>query len=258
MKKLFFTVALGGLSFLTFPQISPTAISNYNTKKDTTGKQRPKQTQIPISTMTNTTTIPTSTPPNTNMTTTTPTNTDNNYNQSLTLEELNKKVANLEYQLKVLSSRLPYANVAFVTVVADESNLEGATPDHPDRFKSIRIDNPLCNGNPDVKIFAIREMNDRYSISRIQYSSADGYWHIYGSTVSNPGLNPLKYDTWQNGFNQEFSTIKQYDNFEDFIRQGSFVWAFPTIMRKGDAIELIIVKELPNYNPALYNKSTGQ
>ncbi|HYM93860.1 MAG TPA: hypothetical protein VET23_06960, partial [Chitinophagaceae bacterium] len=171
---------------------------------------------------------------------------------------LTKKVAGLEASLDALNKRIPFENMAYVTVVADENNLEGASAQYPDRYKSMRIDNPLCNGNPKAKIFITREVNGRFDISRITYNSQDGYWHLFPSTVSNITMSPKEIETLKNGYNQEVTLIKDYDNFEDFVKNGSFLWAYPTILRTGDAVQLLIFTDLPNYNPAIYQKVTNQ
>src|ERR1051326_8790635 len=114
-----------------------------------------------------------------------------------------------EASINALNKRLPFENMAFVTIVADEKNLEGETVAHPDRYKSLRIDNPLCNGNPKAKIFAIQEVRDRFSIWHIDYNPKDGYWREFPSTISNVGISPIQIlnEGQKNGYGQDVAAV---------------------------------------------------
>jgi hypothetical protein len=255
MKKLFLTVVSAFLLITSFSQVQ-----RRGEKTNTTDTARKGKTStVPISTMSNTMNVTTN--PSLNNAATTVNNTNNNTNnnnQPMTLEELTKKVESLPASLDALNERIPFENMAYVTVVADASNLEGASAQYPDRYKSMRIDNPLCNGNPKAKIFATREVNGRFDIFRITYNSQDGYWHLFPSTVSNITMSPKEIEYFKNGYNQDATVIKDYDNFEDFVKKGSFLWAYPTILRTGDAVQLLIFTDLPKYNPAIYQRPANQ
>jgi hypothetical protein len=77
---------------------------------------------------------------------------------------------------------------------------------------------------------------------------------LFPATVSDLQISPLEIVYQKNGYGQDATVIKQYDNFEDFVKKGSFLWAYPAILRRGDSFQLLIFTDLPNYNPAIYQR----
>jgi hypothetical protein len=77
---------------------------------------------------------------------------------------------------------------------------------------------------------------------------------LFPATVSDLQISPLEIVYQKNGYGQDATVIKQYDNFEDFVKKGSFLWAYPAILRRGDSFQFLIFTDLPNYNPAIYQR----
>ncbi len=177
-------------------------------------------------------------------------------NGSLTLEELNKKVADLELQIKSISNKLPFGNMTIAEIIADDENLfEAGVQKRYKNYVLLKIDNPLCNDNPNAKIFFSPQSNTGY-LKTIFYHSP--YWYASFSDIVQQSLSPYDIKFYVNEPRGKFYSLIE----RDFTNSASFYNAIQIGSRKylepGDKFLFIIYQQLPNYNPSIYQRSVGQ
>lgn len=212
-------------------------IPNRNERSNSTDTIRKGRTSgISVSSMSNTisaTSNPAVTKTSQNITTA-------NTNKPLTLEELNQKIISLQASVEQLNKRLPYSGVAFLKVIVDNNNFDAIK-------NRVKIDNELCNYNPNAKIF----LENNGTIRRFIFEN--NYWYIESGWKIN-GIEPVIFETSIHPDRPEFSkvTLKPgYKNSGVLLSQ----WA-PFYF--GESLNVIIVKDFPDYNPAIYQRMTNQ
>lgn len=204
---------------------------------------------VPISTMTNTITIPTTTPSTTttNPAVTTVTTTGSGSSgQTLTVEELTRKVNDLQDQLNNIQNKLPFQDMAFVEITADLTNLSGVE----NNYRQLKIDNPLSNNNPKALLFYSPQGSDYGQIKGITYSAP--YWYASFYDIIPVSIEPYSIKFYIHDADGDFYGLQQ----RDILKSGSYSNAFQIGSRKplepGNKFSFIIFRQFPNVNPA-YN-----
>lgn len=110
----------------------------------------------------------------------------------LTLSELNQKVADLETFVNNI-----YKSQKIITITADNSNLFDEYQSHQFPLNNVilRIDNPICNNNPEAKIFYSPTFRSSPILQAIYYESPYWYASFYSMIPSNLGpydIIPIK------------------------------------------------------------------
>lgn len=103
-----------------------------------------------------------------------------NDDQNQAIESLRAELARLEAQLSQAEKKLPFEEMALLTIVSGERNMNKVTNEDGTFFvHEVRIDNPVCNNNPRAIVFATSHTIGRDIISiNVYYNSKDGYWYI--------------------------------------------------------------------------------
>ena len=214
---------------------------------------------VPISTIAGSITIPTNTPQPNNIvnqvTTTVNTTESGSNNQTLTLEELSRKVADLQNQLNGIQNKLPFQNMAVMVVEASEKNMEMKTGETGNTFflHQIKIDNPLCNANPKA-ILIVMNLGDKDHMQLVNafYNAKDQFWYISTPQLVLKGFDPVHIGQLQN-----VGDLRQADvvyNTEPFSANSrGLASAGPRYPKLGEKFSVLIFNELPNVNPA-YNQ----
>ena len=105
----------------------------------------------------------------------------NREDQNQPIENLRTDLARLEAQLNMAEKKLPFGEMALLTIVSGENNMNKVTnPDGSTYFKNeVKIDNPVCNNNPKAIILATSHTltNDILSVN-VYFDKNDGYWYI--------------------------------------------------------------------------------
>ena len=211
---------------------------------------------VPISTIAGSITIPANTVPSTttpNPATTTVTTTSSGSSiQTLTVEELSRKVTDLQDQLNSIQSKLPFRNMAVMVIEASEKNMEKKTGETGNTFflHHIKIDNPLCNANPKA-IVIVMNVGDKDHMQLVNafYNTKDQYWYI-----STPQLVLKGFDPVHIGQLQDVGDLRQADviyNTEKFSENSrGLASAGPNYPKTGEKFSVLIFDQLPNFNPA--------
>ena len=214
---------------------------------------------VPISTMANTVTIPTTPPPSSTPTnpvvSTVTTTSTGSSTQTLTVEELSRKVTELQDQLNNIQSKLPFQNMAVMVVEANEKNMEITTSETGKALflHHIKIDNPLCNANPKA-IVIVMNLGDKNHMQLVNafYNAKDQFWYI-----STPQLVLKGFDPVHIGVLGPIGDLRQADvifNTEPFSENSKgLASAGPNYPKKGERYSVLIFNQLPNVNPA-YNQ----
>ena len=211
---------------------------------------------VPISTMANTITIPTITTPSstpTNPAVSTVTTTDPN-TQTLTLEELSRKVADLQDQLNRIQNKLPFQNMSVMVVEASERNMEMKTGETGNTFflHQIKIDNPLCNSNPKAIVIVMNLGDkDHMELTTAFYNTKDQYWYINTPQVVLKGFDPVISNGIQYGDGKHPEYIFDPQPFSE--NSSGLAYAGPKYPKVGEKFSVLIFNQLPNVNPA-YNQ----
>lgn len=244
MKKIVFVfVAFTGY------QISLNAQTIIDTSKS--GGRGGRHNNVPISTIASSITIPVNTTPSTTITTpaaTTVTTTGSGSSgQTLTVEELSRKVNELQDQLNGIQSKLPFQNMAFVEITADLTNLLGVE----NNYRRLKIDNPLSNNNPKALLFYSPQGCDYGQIEGITYSAP--YWYASFYDIIPVSIEPYSIRFYIHDADGDFYSLQQ----RDILKSGSYSNALQIGSRKplepGNKFSFIIFQQLPNVNPA-YNQ----
>ncbi len=206
---------------------------------------------VPISTMTNTITIPTNTVPSTTTpnpaTTTVTTTSSGSSNKTLTVEELARKVNEMQDQLNSIQNKLPFQNMAFVEITADLTNLLGVA----NNYRRLKIDNPLSNNNPQALLFYSPQGCDYGQIKGIAYSAP--YWYASFYDIIPVSIEPYSIKFYIHDADGDFYGLQQ----RDILKSGSYSNAFQIGSRQplepGNKFSFIIFSQLPKVNP-VYNQ----
>ena len=217
---------------------------------------------VPISTMTNTITIPTITPPPdtpTNPAVTKVTTTGSGTStQTLTIEELSRKVTDLQDQLNSIQSKLPFQNMAVMVIEASEKNMEMKTSETGKALflHQIKIDNPLCNSNPKA-IVIVMNLGDKDHMQLVNafYNAKDEYWYISTPQLVLKGFDPVHIDghTEDNKIYGALLAVVAYNTGVFSENSRGLASAGPNYPKKGEKYSVLIFDQLPNVNPA-YNQ----
>ena len=208
---------------------------------------------VPISTMANTITIPTiTTPP---VTPTNPGVTTVTTTQTLTIEELSRKVTDLQDQLNNIQNKLPFQNMAVMVIEASEKNMEMKTSETGKALflHQIKIDNPLCNANPKA-IVIVMNLGDKDHMQLVNafYNVKDQYWYISTPQLVLKGVELVHLGQIQAiGDNRVADVIYNTEPFSENSR--GLAAAGPNYPKKGEKYSVLIFNQLPNVNPA-YNQ----
>ena len=211
---------------------------------------------VPISTMANTVTIPTTTPsaPTNPAVSTVTTSSSASSTQTLTLEELSRKVADLQEQLNSIQNKLPFQNMAVMVVEASEKNMEMKTGETGNTFflHQIKIDNPLCNSNPKAIVIVMNLGDkDHMELTTAFYNTKDQYWYINTPQVVLKGFDPVISNGIQYGDGKHPEYIFDPQPFSENSR--GLAYAGPKYPKVGEKFSVLIFNQLPNVNPA-YNQ----
>lgn len=198
---------------------------------DTTRKG--KTSGISVSSMSNTVSA-TSNPAVTN---TSQSITTVNTTKPLTLEELNQKIISLQASVEQLNKRLPYSGVAFLNVVVDNNNFDT-------RKNRIRIDNELCNGNPAAKI---------YFDNTVRVFFEENNWYIRPGWFIN-GVASVELETSIHPDKPSLNNV----TLRPTSKNSGLLLAQATNFYIGETFNIIIVKDFPDYNPAIYQIMPNQ
>jgi hypothetical protein len=251
MKKLFLAAIVSSLFSVSFSQMSSRPGGKQAAVKDSSGKGNTKPS-VSISSMSNTLEV--------HNTTATPVTSVNNTsiannNPSLTLDDLNKKVTNLESQINLISDKLQFQNMAFAEIVADNSNLS-ATPN-----PVLKIDHPLCNNNPKAKIFFSPCSDASAPIISIYYMKP--YWYAAFSRFKQSGFQPYFLTEFRvAAFNSNMAesdpiyVLKHMDPAKGIAN--SFLTGEQYHIEAGDKFSFLIFQGLPDFNPAIYQRPSNQ
>ena len=98
----------------------------------------------------------------------------------LDLGQLTQQVAELQARLDTIESKLPFQNMAAITLVASENNMKGVSENGSTFFQhQIKIDHPLCNNNPKAVVFAVNQADSKQLAAvNIFYNAPDTFWYI--------------------------------------------------------------------------------
>lgn len=269
MKKILLVGVITCIFYLGYSQ-GHVPIGGVTTRpgntKDTTGKGN-RPTGTTIAEMSNTITIPTGITPNqgnnvTNNGSTTVITTNSN-NQNLTLEELNKKVASLEAIVNSINNKLPFQAMAAMTIEATDKNMEMVSGDFNYYKHQIRIDNPISNNNPKAVIFGMYYGESKeMQIVNAFYNAGDGYWYLSVPQYTLTGFRAVDFKIIER--KNEFKGEYYYDVETNYVQRNSFdqLYGVATVKphwpKVGDKYSVLIFKELPNYNPGIYQRPAGQ
>ena len=214
---------------------------------------------VPISTMANTITIPTITPPPvtpTNPAVTTVTTTGSGIStQTLTIEELSRKVTDLQDQLNSIQSKLPFQNMAVMVIEASEKNMEMKTSETGNTLflHQVKIDNPLCNSNSKA-IVIVMNLGDKDHMQLVNafYNAKDQYWYISTPQIVLKGFELVHLGQIQAFYDSRIADVIY--NTEPFSENSKgLAAAGPNYPKKGEKYSVLIFDQLPNVNPA-YNQ----
>ena len=252
MKKIVFVFIV-----LTECQISLHAQVATDTAK--AGGRGGRHGNVPISTIASSITIPANTTQSNNtvnqVATTVTTIDSGNSNKVLTIEELSRKVNDLQDQLNSIQSKLPFQNMAVMVIEANEKNMEAKTSETGSIhfLQQVKIDNPLCNANPKAIVIAM-SLGDKDHIQLVNafYNATDQYWYI-----STPQLALKGFDLVHIGQAGPIGDLRLADviyNTETFSENTrGLASAGPKYPKPGEKFSVLIFNQLPNFNPA-YNQ----
>jgi hypothetical protein len=171
-------------------------------------------------------------------------------NKPLTLEELNKRILDLESQLNSVKNKLPFQNMAVMMIEATEKNMEAGTGDFPFFKHHIRIDNPLSNNNPKAIVLAMN-LGDKDKMQTVNafYNSKDNYWYI-----SVPQLKLSGFEFW--GIREGSKTARielEIISYSSFEHSQGVAFAKPSWPNLGQKFSVIIFNELPVFRQGINN-----
>ena len=245
-------------AILIFLSIGLNLMAQIITDTSRSGGREGGRRHVPISTMTNTITIPTTTtssatpnnPAVTTVTTTSPTSST----QKLTAEELNRKMNDLQNQLNGIQSKLPFQNMAMMVIEASEKNMEMKTSESGNALflHQIKIDNPLCNANPKA-IVIVMNLSDKDHMQLVNafYNAKNSYWYISTPQIVLKGFDPVVNYLSPDKTVTKPEYILDTQPFSENSR--GLAYAGPKYPKAGEKFSVLIFDQLPNVNPA-YNQ----
>jgi len=101
-----------------------------------------------------------------------------------TLQDMLKRIAELENTVAALNKKLAYQGMTIMTVEGGASEMIPQYENNDDSYYhmgyKIKINNPLCNNNPNAIIVAMNQSTWSNAItpSKTVYNSSDNAWYI--------------------------------------------------------------------------------
>lgn len=97
-----------------------------------------------------------------------------------TIESLQKRLSDIESQLNRLKEKLPFQEMAIMTLIANEANMIGKTDEYGTTYlPRIKIDNPISNNNPKAVVLAVNQAETgRLQPVNVFFDKTDGYWYL--------------------------------------------------------------------------------
>lgn len=248
MKKIVFLFLMNYLFVNCFTQVPVPILTNKVNKKDTTQKSNTNTVPAPVMTEANTSgnNQPVPEPAGTPVV---PKNPPAD-KPPVTLEELAKKVADLESQVNELNKRIPFQNMVFADIVANNSNISGSTRN------ILKIDNPACNNNPKAKFLFLTGnivgayYQEPYWYATLPFLRVTGFESVY--------LTPFKVAAFNSNMfkDDDVFVLKQMDPKKGIANV--FLTGNLNRINEGEKFSFIIFTELPAYNPARSQKAQEQ
>lgn len=230
MKKIFlFSIYIVCCYFISTGQRPPLNTSvGQHAAKDTSGKENKPGAVSPAHTTVRQ-------PVNTNSVFTTAATplTDNN---SIALQDLIKKMAELEAQVTALKNKLPFQDMAVITVETSDVNIQNVSSP---RMHQIKIDNPVSNNNPSAVVVAMKQSGDgQMQLANAFYNQQDRYWYI-----STPSIELLKVENLVVSTADNSTTL--YTSDQTYGQAQGLATARSIQPIPGQKFSVIIFKKLP-------------
>lgn len=210
MKRYVFILAASALSFVSAAQIKRNTVPLQKNQPDTSGKGIIPGNKVPVQ------------PPPVSP-----------------ADSLRNKIQNLEERLLALEAKTPYSGMNIAEVEATAANLlarvSGTT-----NFTTLKIDNPLCNGNPSAEIFVKATIFN--PVESVYYEN--GYWYIRFLCIKIYKMENLRVEEYKNNLgNMDFTVFKR-DNNIGFVSAPVFgQWHY---LKPGDKITILIFTRFPS------------
>jgi len=109
-----------------------------------------------------------------------------------TMESLQQKLTELESKLNALQEKLPFQDMAVMTLIAKEENMTAQISEYGTIYlPRIKIDNPVCNNNPKAVVLAVNQAETaRLQPINVVYDDGDGYWYLTTPQFRIVGFTP--------------------------------------------------------------------
>ncbi len=207
---------------------------------------------VPISTIAGSITIPANTTQSTNTVNQVPATGSGSSNQTFTLEELSRKVSDLQDQLNNIQNKLPFQNMAVMVIEAGEKNMEIKTTETGNTvfLHQVKIDHPLCNANPKAIVIAM-SLGDKDHMQLVNafYNTKDQYWYISTPQLVLKGFDPVHLGQLQAvGDSRQADVIYNTEPFSENSK--GLASAGPKYPKPGEKYSVLIFNQLPVVNPA--------